>query len=377
MANKRDYYEVLGVDRKAGAEDIKRAYRRLAMKHHPDRNLGDESAEAKFKEVQEAYAVISDSDRRAAYDKFGHAGPFGGGESSFGRGGQFQGADFGDFFEDVFSDIFGGGRTRAGGRRAAKRGRDRELSLEIPLEEAAAGTIKRIRIPGESACEECAGSGARRGSSVKTCATCGGAGRVQSRRGSFIVQQTCPHCRGEGEFRDPCPTCGGAGRIKKARTLSIKIPAGIDDGEVIRLSGEGDSGDPGAGAGDLYIRVRLAPHHFFARDGDNLHCEAPLSIVTAALGGEITVPTLSGSSVLRIPAETQSGRIFRLRGKGIKGIRSAAAGDLLCRVTVETPVKLSDKQRDLLRQFGESLTDGQHNPRTKSWLDKVRELFSD
>jgi molecular chaperone DnaJ len=373
----RDFYDVLGVGRDADGDAIKKAYRRLAMKYHPDRNAGDKDAEARFKEVQQAYAVLSDEQKRAAYNRFGRAGVFGGGGGGDGGGGRggFQGADFSDFFDDIFSDIFGGGGRRADVRR---RGRDVQLVLDITLEDAAAGAVRKVRVPGNTACASCDGSGAAPGSRPTECATCRGAGRVRMRRGGFVVQQTCPACRGDGRAPGTaCSACGGRGRVAKAKTLSVKIPPGIDEGEAIRLSGEGELGD--AGPGDLYIRMRVLPHDLFRRKGDDLHLEMPIGILTAALGGEIVIPTLAGSTRMKVPAETQSGKIFRLRGKGIKGLHSGASGDLLCRVTVETPIKLNDEQKDLLLQFGESLkrSSRSHTPRGKSWFDKMRAFLGD
>ncbi|MFN3544895.1 MAG: molecular chaperone DnaJ [Thiobacillus sp.] len=369
--SKRDYYEVLGVAKNASDEDIKKAYRKLAMKFHPDRNPDDKNAEEKFKEAKLAYEILSDADKRAAYDQFGHAGV----DQQAGMGGGFGGSGFADAFSDIFGDIFGGG----GGNRRDRvyRGADLRYNLEISLEEAARGTETKIRIPTLEACSTCHGSGARPGSQPTTCTTCGGHGQVRIQQGFFSVQQTCPRCGGSGKIvTDPCPACHGEGRIKKHKTLSVKIPAGVDSGDRIRLAGEGEAGVNGGPAGDLYVVINLKEHPVFKRDGDDLHCEMPISFVSAALGGEVEIPTLDGHAKVKIPAETQTGKVFRLRGKGIKGVRSAAPGDLLCHILVETPVNLSERQRDLLREF-ESLAPGRNNnPRAQSFMDKVKAFFS-
>ncbi|GAB4177896.1 MAG: molecular chaperone DnaJ [Rhodocyclaceae bacterium] len=366
---KRDYYEVLGVQRDASADEIKKAYRKLAMKHHPDRNPGDKSAEEKFKEAKAAYEILSDPARRAAYDQYGHAGvdaSAAGGAEGFGG--------FADAFSDIFGDIFGGGR----GRSNVYRGADLRYDLEISLEDAARGTETRIRIPTMEQCETCSGSGARKGSRPETCPTCGGAGQVRIQQGFFSIQQTCPRCHGSGRFiADPCPTCRGSGRVKQHKTLSVRIPSGVDDGDRIRLAGEGERGAGGGPPGDLYVQLHIKPHPVFQREHDDLHCEMPVSFTTAALGGEIEIPTLDGAAKIRVPPETQSGKVFRLRGKGIKGVRSHVPGDLLCHVVVETPVALTERQKELLREFEElSRSDAErHNPRAKGWMDKVREFF--
>lgn len=371
---KRDYYEILGVNRDASAEDIKKAYRKLAMKHHPDRNPDNPKAEEHFKEAKEAYEILSDAQKRAAYDQFGHAGvdPSAGGQ---GFGGNGMGG-FSDAFSDIFGDIFGGGR---GGRSNVFRGADLRYNLEIGLEEAARGTETRIRIPTMAECETCHGSGAKKGTEPKVCPTCGGHGQVRMQQGFFSIQQTCPKCHGTGRFvAEPCTTCHGAGRVKQHKTLSVKIPAGIDEGDRIRLSGEGEPGVNGGPPGDLYVQIHLKPHTVFQRDHDDLHCEMPVSFTVAALGGEIEIPTLDGVARLKVPAETQTGKVFRLRGKGIKGVRSIGHGDLLCHVVVETPINLTDRQRDLLREFEEiSQTNAErHNPRAKGWMDRVRDFFA-
>ncbi len=369
--SKRDYYEVLGVSRSAEETEIKKAYRKLAMKHHPDRNSGNDKSEALFKEAKEAYEVLTDANKRAAYDQYGHAGV----DASAGGGAGAQG--FGDAFSDIFGDIFGGGR---GGRSSVHRGSDLRYNLEITLEQAARGTETKIRIPAMEVCNTCHGDGAKPGSSAKTCGTCNGHGQVRMQQGFFSIQQTCPKCQGNGKvISNPCSPCNGTGRIKRHKTLSVKIPAGVDDGDRIRLSGEGEAGANGGPAGDLYVVVQLSSHEVFQRDGNDLHCEVPISFTKAALGGEIEIPTLEGYAKIKVSAETQTGKIFRLRGKGIKGVRSNKHGDLLCHVAVETPVKLTSRQKELLEELeGISQKDhSRHSPRAKSWMDKAKEFFTD
>jgi len=375
MANKRDYYEVLGVNRDASEEDIKKAYRKLAMKHHPDRNPDSKDAEERFKEAKEAYEMLSDAEKRRAYDAYGHAGvnPQMGGAGGDGAAG-FSGG-FADAFGDIFGDIFGGGRARSN----VYRGADLRYNLEVTLEQAARGTETKIRIPAMEACESCKGTGAKPGTQARPCGTCGGTGSVRLSQGFFSIQQACPTCHATGKvIADPCTTCRGAGRVKRHKTLQVKIPAGIDNGDRIRLSGEGEGGVNGGPPGDLYVVVHLAEHSVFQRDGDDLHCEMPISYTQAALGGEIDIPTLDGHAKIRIPPETQTGQVFRLRGKGIKGVRSSHAGDLLCEVAVETPVKLTERQKELLRELEEiNRKDGdRHSPRAKSFMAKVREFFA-
>ena len=369
---KRDYYEVLGINRDAGADEIKKAYRKLAMKHHPDRNPDNKGAEEKFKELSEAYEVLSDPQKKAAYDRFGHAGV----DQTMGGGGGAQGFDgFADAFSDIFGDIFGGGR---GGRSNVYRGADLRYNLEISLEEAARGAEKTIRIPTVEECGTCHGTGAKPGTQPQTCGTCGGAGQVRIQQGFFSIQQTCPKCHGTGRIiPDPCSSCGGAGRVKSHKTLEVKIPAGIDEGMRLRHAGHGEPGVNGGPPGDLYVEIRIRQHPVFTRDGDDLHCEMPISFTTAALGGEIEIPTLEGLARLKIPAETQSGKVFRLRGKGIRNVRSHAHGDLMCHVVVETPVKLTERQKELLREF-EEVSSGdihRHNPKAKSFMEKVKDFF--
>ena len=372
---KRDLYEILGVNRDASEDELKKAYRKLAMKYHPDRNPDNKEAEEKFKEVKEAYEILTDANKRAAYDRYGHEGvnPSMGG----GAGGQgFEG--FADAFGDIFGDIFGGGGGGRG-RSNVYRGADLRYNLEITLEEAARGADKTIRIPAQEECDTCHGSGAKPGTQPKTCPTCGGAGQVRIQQGFFSIQQTCPKCHGSGRFiPDPCGTCHGAGRVKRQKTLEVKIPAGIDDGMRLRHGGQGEPGVNGGPAGDLYVEIHIKQHPVFQRDGDDLHCEMPISFTTAALGGEIEIPTLDGAAGIRIPAETQSAKVCRLRGKGIRNVRSHAPGDLMVHVIVETPVKLTDRQKELLREFGDIAASNaeRHNPKAKSWMDKVKDFFS-
>ena len=375
---KRDYYEVLGVAKNAPEADIKKAYRRLAMKLHPDRNPNDKTAEAKFKEANEANEILSDAQKRAAYDQFGHAGVD---ANAAGRGpGGFHGAagsgSFADIFGDVFGDIFSGaGGARRGG---PQRGADLRYNLELSLEEAVRGTEVRIRVPTLELCTTCKGSGAKAGTSASACATCGGHGQVRMQQGFFSIQQTCPACRGSGKtIKSPCEACRGQGRNQVTKTLSVKVPAGVDEGDQIRLSGEGEAGESASSAGDLYVQVRLKPHDLFKRDGDDLHCEMPISLATAALGGEVEIPTLDGRATLKIPVATQAGKVFRLRAKGVRNVRSHATGDLYCHATVETPVNLTKHQKELLEAFEASLREGgeRHNPNTQSWMNRVKAFF--
>jgi molecular chaperone DnaJ len=375
---KRDFYEILGVAKNASDEEIKKSYRKLAMKFHPDRNQGEaaKEAEVKFKEAKEAYEMLSDPQKRAAYDQHGHAGVdpnMRGGPGAEGFGG------FAEAFGDIFGDMFGQQRGRAGGGRQVFRGGDLSYAMEMTLEEAANGKDAQIRIPTQENCDVCAGSGAKPGSQIKSCGTCGGAGAVQMRQGFFSVQQTCPTCRGVGKIiAEPCIACAGQGKIKRQKTLEVKIPAGIDAGMRIRSAGNGEAGTNGGPAGDLYIEIRLKKHDIFERDGDDLHCTVPIGIVTAALGGEIDVPTLAGKAAIDLPEGTQTGKQFRLRGKGIKGVRSSYPGDLYCHITVETPVKLSEHQRKLMRELDESFKKGgsKHSPSGDSWKDKLKGFFS-
>jgi molecular chaperone DnaJ len=378
--SKRDYYETLGVPKNASEEEIKKSYRKLAMKHHPDRNQGDTAkvAEEKFKEAKEAYEMLSDSQKRAAYDQHGFAGV----DPNM-RGGAGGGEGFGGFaeaFGDIFGDVFGGGggRGRGQGGRQVYRGGDLSYAMEVTLEEAAVGKDAQIRIPSWDECTTCHGSGAKPGTKVVSCTTCHGHGQVQMRQGFFSVQQTCPTCKGNGKLiPEPCSACMGVGKTKTNKTLEVKIPAGIDDNMRIRSTGNGEPGTNGGPPGDLYIEIRLKKHDIFERDGDDLHCSVPISFTTAALGGEIDVPTLAGKAAIDIPDGTQAGKQFRLRGKGIKGVRSSYPGDLYCHISVETPVKLTEHQRKLLKEFDESLKKGgaKHSPTSDSWADKLKSFF--
>ncbi|VFP78535.1 Chaperone protein DnaJ [Candidatus Erwinia haradaeae] len=375
---KRDYYEILGVTKSADEREIKKAYKRLAMKFHPDRNQGDKRSEGKFKEIKEAYEVLTHPQKRASYDQYGHAafeqgGVGGGNQGGFGS----TTADFGDIFGDVFGDIFGGNRRQ---QRSA-RGADLRYKIELSLEEAVRGVSREIRIPTLELCGVCHGSAVKAGTKPQTCSTCRGSGQIQMRQGFFTVQQSCPACHGRGSIiKDPCNTCHAQGRIEKLKTLVVKIPAGVDTGDRIRLSGEGEVGENGSSSGDLYVEVQMREHHIFEREANNLYCEVPISFVMAALGGEIEVPTLDGRVNLKVPSETQTGKLFRLRNKGVKSLRGGSSGDLLCRVVVETPVRLNDKQKMLLRELEESFSGSlgeQNSPRSKTFFDSVKKFFDD
>jgi molecular chaperone DnaJ len=373
---KRDFYETLGVAKNASDEEIKKAYRKLAMKFHPDRNPDSKQAEDKFKEAKEAYEMLSDPQKREAYDRFGHAGvdPNMGGAGGAGAG---FGGGFSDSFGDIFGDIFGGGGRQRGGPQVY-RGADLRYNLDITLEQAANGFDTTIRVPSWDECDTCHGSGAKPGTSATTCGTCGGHGQVRMQQGFFSIQQTCPKCHGSGKvIADPCSPCAGSGRVKRNKTLEVKIPAGIDDNMRIRSTGNGEPGMNGGPPGDLYVEIHIKQHAVFQRDGDDLHCEMPISFAKAALGGEIEVPTLSGKVSFSVPEGTQSGKTFRLRSKGVKGVRSGFPGDLFCHVVVETPIKLTDRQKDLLREFEQLTAEGgaKHSPQSKSWMDKVKEFF--
>jgi len=374
---KQDYYELLGVSKNADDSELKKAYRRLAMKYHPDRNPGDAAAEEKFKDAKEAFEVLGDPQKRAAYDRFGHDGVSNSASGGAGAGG-FGGADFSDIFGDVFGDIFGGGG--AGGGRRARGGSDLQYNLDLTLEESVSGIEKSLKIPTQVACGTCEGSGAKPGTSTKKCDTCAGMGQVRMQQGFFSVQQTCPTCRGAGEqISDPCTKCRGAGRVQDQKTLSVKIPPGVDTGDRIRLSGEGEAGEKGAPAGDLYVLVQVQKHSIFERDDDDLLCTMPIDIITASLGGELEVPTLTGKVNLKIPAGTQTDKVFRLRNKGVKPVRKNNAGDLLCRVQVEVPINLTSEQTQLFEQLRGTLQGkkgSKHTPQSSGWLDGVKNFFN-
>ncbi len=371
--SKRDYYDILGVGKQTDEKEIKKAYRRIAMKFHPDRNPDDPDAENKFKEASEAYEILSDKKKRSAYDQYGHAGvdpQMGGG---FGDAGNFS-----DIFGDVFGDIFGGGGGR--GRSGPRRGADLRYNLDLGLEQAVHGDTLKIRVPTLVNCETCDGSGAKKGSSPVSCTTCGGQGQVRMTQGFFSVQQTCPNCRGQGTIiKDPCGSCRGQGLVEETKTLSVKVPPGVDTGDRIRLAGEGEASADGGPAGDLYVQVNVRDHAIFERDGKHLYCDVPIGFPDAVLGGELEVPTLDGRVKLKIPAETQTGKMFRLRGKGVTPVRGGAPGDLMCRVVVETPVNLSKEQKELVRQLQESLDSAgvSQSPRKSSWFEGVKSFFDD
>ena len=381
--SEQNYYDLLGVSKTASQDEIKKAYRRLAMKYHPDRNQGNKEAEEKFKAIGEAYAVLSDEQKRAAYDRYGKAGVdpnaagAGGGFGGFGGFGDGQG--FGGF-EDIFEQVFGGGRRAQQSGPRVYRGADVSYEVQISLEEAAAGKTMEIRVPGWETCETCHGSGARPGTGRRKCTRCGGTGTVRMSNGFFAVQQECPECHGTGEtLESPCPDCRGVGRIRKMQTLEIKIPAGINDGQRVRVAGRGDPGMNGGPSGDLYVTVLVKEHDIFTRDGDDLHAEVPISFVTAALGGEVEVPTLDGHTRVTIPEGTQSGKVFRLRDKGVVNLRTKQPGNYYLHVKVETPVNLSAKQKEMLRAFDASLKEGgkKHMPQSQSFFDKVKDFFKD
>ena len=377
---KRDFYEVLGVERSASAEEIKKAYRRKAKELHPDRNADDPGAEAAFKEVNEAYEALKDADKKAAYDRFGHAafeGGMGGGPRGP-RGGMHPGADFSSAFSDVFEDLFGdfmGGGRGGGARQRASRGSDLRYNLRVTLEEAYSGVQKSIRVPSLAGCDECNGTGAEGGAEPVSCPTCGGMGKVRAQQGFFTIERTCPTCGGLGQIvKNPCKSCRGAGRVEKQRTLSVNIPAGVETGTRIRLSGEGEAGLRGGPPGDLYIFIEVREHALFQRDGQDLHCRVPISFAAAALGGEVEVPTIDGGrSRVKVPAGSQTGKQMRLRGKGMPALRGGGQGDMRLELVVETPVNLTAKQKELLREF-ESLSEN-NNPEGSSFFSKVKSFW--
>ncbi len=367
---KEDYYKTLNVSKNASAAELKKAYRRLAMKHHPDRNPDDKKAEAKFKEAKEAYEILNDSQKRAAYDQFGHAGV----DQAQGGGG-FGGGNQSDIFGDVFGDIFGGGQQRSGPRPT--RGNDLQYNMQVSLEDAVFGITRKIKIPTHVKCGPCKGTGAKKGTTPVTCTTCSGVGQVRMQQGFFSVQQTCPNCHGTGQMiKEKCPSCHGQGKQQETKTLSVKVPAGVDTGDRIRLSGEGELGDLGGPSGDLFVQMVVKSHPIFTREGANLICQVPINIVTAALGGDLEVPTLKNKVKLKIPAGSQSEKVFRIRGHGVKPVRGGAVGDILCKVKVETPISLTSKQKDMLKEFGATLDNSsKHSPNETSWLDGVKKFF--
>ena len=377
MAEK-DLYNILGVAKTASQDDIKKAFRKLAMKYHPDRNPDNrEEAEAKFKEAKAAYDILSDEQKRATYDRYGYEATSGNGAGG-GFGGFGAGGFNADVFGDIFGDIFGGGRNRGGARQQQARGHDLAYELDLSLEEAVNGGEKRIRIPTYVRCKNCSGSGATEKSVKRNCPGCNGSGQVRMQQGFFSIAQACPQCGGKGQIiENPCTDCHGDGRVKQQKTLNVNIPAGVDNGDRIRLSGEGEAGERGAPAGDLYVEIHVRKHPIFAREGDNLHCAMPISFVTAALGGDLEVPTLGGRVMLTVPPETQTGKTFRLKGKGVKSVRSRTTGDLYCTVNIETPVNLSKAQKDILADFGKTLNEGgkTHAPKEKGFLDSVKKFF--
>jgi len=372
---KKDYYQILGIPKSAEEREIKKSYKRLAMKYHPDRNQGDKSAEEKFKEIKEAYEILINEEKRSAYDQYGHAA-FENGQSNNTYSTFTSSADFSDIFGDVFGDIFGGSRNQR-----AKKGADLCYNIEILLEEAVKGTKKEIQIPTLQKCKMCYGSGAKNGNKTRICSTCHGKGQIHSRKGFFTVQQSCPKCYGKGSvITDPCNSCRGQGRIETYKTLSVKIPPGVDTNDRIRLNNEGEAGANGAQSGDLYIQITVKKHPIFEREENNLYCEVPINFTMAALGGEIEVPTLDGRVKLKIPCETQSGKLFRIRGRGVKSVQNRNQGDLLCRVVVETPVNLNEHQKQLLHELGNSFNGfrGEKNsPRSKRFFDGVKRFFDE
>ena len=373
--SKQDYYQTLGLQKNSSDAEIKKAYRKLAMKYHPDRNPDDKTAEIKFKEAKEAYEVLSDNQKRAAYDQFGHAGV----NNQAGMGGGFNTGDaFNDIFGDMFGDIFG--NTRGQRRQSsAQRGADLRYELDLDLEQAVFGETIKINIPSLIGCDTCAGSGAKKGTQATRCLRCEGRGSVRVQQGFFTLQQTCPECRGAGQtIKDPCIDCSGSGRVQKERTISIKIPPGVDQDDRIRLSSEGEAGMKGGPPGDLYVDVNIRSHPIFKREGSNLFCEVPISFTKAALGGTVEVPTIDGAVNLTIPTETQSGEVFRLRGKGVQSYRDRVLGDLFCNIQIETPVNLNTDQKNILKSFEESISKSkkEHRPNKNKWTESVKNFFN-
>lgn len=386
----KDFYNVLGVDKSASAEEIKKSYRKLAMKYHPDQNKDNKDAEAKFKELNEAYDVLKDEQKRAAYDRFGSGafdGSMGGGPGGF-RGGPggfegFAGGNFSDIFEDIFGDMMGGARGRAGGgRSSAMRGADLQYTMDISLEDAFKGKDVTIKVPVQDVCDTCEGTGAEGKAKPETCPTCQGSGRVRATQGFFTIERACATCNGDGQIiKNPCKTCSGSGRVRKDKTLKVNVPAGIDSGRRIRLNGEGEAGYRGGPAGDLYVLITVKPHKFFAREGANLHCRVPIPMTTATLGGEIEVPTISGGRTkVKVPAGTQTGQQMRLKGQGMSVMRSDARGDLYIEIFVEIPVNLNSKQKELFQKLAEDLENdkgAKHSPESTGFIKKMKELWSD
>jgi len=382
MAGK-DYYDILGVKNDSDADEIKKSYRKLAMKFHPDQNKDNPEAEEKFKEINEAYDILKDEQKRSAYDRYGSAAFDGSMGGSAAGGGGFGGGGFSDIFEDMFGDFMGGGGHRGGGSRGPMRGSDLQYTLEMSLEDAHRGKEAKIKIPVNDTCDKCSGSGSEDGKATQNCSTCDGAGRVRQQQGFFTIERTCPTCNGEGTLiKNPCKKCGGAGRTQKSKTLKVKIPAGVETGRRIRLTGEGEAGIRGGARGDLYVMINVRPHKLFQRDGANLYCRVPITVTRAALGGEIEVPTIDGTrATVKIPAGTQTGQQFRLRGKGVNKIRSDSRGDMYIEIFVETPVNLNKKQQDLLRDLDKSMDSGasanKHSPESSGFFKKIREFWDD
>lgn len=376
----QDYYQLLGVERSADGPAIKSAFRKLAMKYHPDRNPGDAAAEAKFKEIGEAYEILSDEQKRAAYDRFGHAafqnGGMGNAGAGAGGGSGFASGAFSDVFEDIFGEFMGGGGGRARGHQQTGRGADLKYEMEISLGEAFGGIKKDVTVPSSEACDVCTGSGAKPGTQPTVCSTCGGAGRVRMQQGFFTVERTCPACQGQGEvITDPCDNCGGQGRVRKDRTLQVEVPAGVEDGTRIRLTGEGEAGVRGAPFGDLYLFVRVLEHDLFERDGPDLYCDVHVPMATASLGGEIEAPTIDGGRVkIKIPEGAQTGRKFRLRGQGMSQLRRKGRGDMFVELRVETPTNLTPRQKELLKEF---CAEGAGNdcPQSNNFFDKAKDFW--